>query len=82
MPLVKSRIVSEIDGAFAGVCSGRKPEVLMELGIPVHFNFDGDSMLLELQARATWALFGFRKRRAWSIARLGALFHSGAGREA
>lgn len=28
-------------------------EVLMEVGIPVHFNFDGDSMLLELQA---WAL--------------------------
>lgn len=25
-------------------------KVLMEVGIPVHFNFDGDAMLLELQA--------------------------------
>lgn len=23
----------------------------MEVGIPVHFNFDGDAMLLELQAK-------------------------------
>ena len=26
-------------------------KVLMEVGIPVHFNFDGDAMLLELQAK-------------------------------
>ena len=29
----------------------------MEVGIPVHFNFDGDSMLLELQARLPAPLF-------------------------
>lgn len=28
-------------------------KVLMEVGIPVHFNFDGDAMLLELQAACT-----------------------------
>lgn len=32
-------------------CSFNSFQVLMEVGIPVHFNFDGDAMLLELQAK-------------------------------
>ena len=29
----------------------------MEVGIPVHFNFDGDAMLLELEAGVMFAFF-------------------------
>ena len=32
-------------------------KVLMEVGIPVHFNFDGDAMLLELEAGVMFAFF-------------------------
>jgi len=52
------------EGVFNGVFQPGGPQfkhrrrlaltgaVLMEVGIPVHFNFDGDAMLLELQAAA------------------------------